>query len=665
MPAGLDASRVAVEPPRDASHGDMATNAAMVLAKPAEMKPRDLAELLVAELLKSDRIETAEIAGPGFVNLRLAVSVWTGLVPHILKVGQSYGDSATGGKVNVEYVSANPTGPMHVGHARGAVFGDALARLLEKTGSEVLREYYINDAGGQITALVDSVLFRMLMLLNRIETDYQTSSISLSSFNSPNLVSQVVGDLRRSQYDFFADKEVCSSFIIKNDVQLRTKLEDVLKSAQHNLMESNKAPPAEAQYQGGYLTAIAERILFRIKKRVLKKEIIEKNSRKNKSSKTKYSEELEPKAIISLIRTATIGKKERTGKREINKSMMALIRQDLSALGVHHDFFRSERDLHTDGSVNKALEELATKGLIYNGVLEPPKGKEPPPDWEPSPQTLFKSTEFGDDSDRALKKSDGSWTYFAPDIAYHYDKFKRGYSQMIDVWGADHIGYIKRMQSATTAITGGEGQLEVKICNLVKLMRGGEPVKMSKRSGNFVTLREVVDKVGKDAVRFMMLTRKNDAPLDFDFDLVKQQSRDNPVFYVQYAHARVCSVLKNAKQAGFAKADINDTALAAADMNLLADVAEINVLQQIGNFPRILLQAAEAREPHRIAFYLGDLAGAFHALWNAGKENISLRFIQEDNREVTLARFALIRATAITLASGLDVIGVTPQDELR
>ncbi len=557
LPDGLDTSRITVEPPRDASHGDMATNAAMVLAKPAEMKPRDVAELLVTELLKSDRIETADIAGPGFVNLRLANAAWTGLVPHILKVGQGYGDGAIGGKVNVEYVSANPTGPMHVGHARGAVFGDALARLLEKTGSEVLREYYINDAGSQVDVLARSALLRM----------------------------------REAQG------------------------EDI-----------GEIP--EGLYPGDYLVPVGEKLA---------------------------SMQLPQDEAVQLAEAKSVAL----------PMMMDMIREDLAALGVSHDFFLSEQSLHDDGSVDKALEELDTKGLIYNGVLEPPKGKEPPPDWEPSPQTLFKSTDFGDDSDRALKKSDGSWTYFAPDIACHNDKFKRGYRQMIDVWGADHIGYIKRMQSATTAITGGEGHLEVKICNLVKLMRGGAPVKMSKRSGSFVTLREVVDEVGKDAVRFMMLTRKNDAPLDFDFDLVKQQSRDNPVFYVQYAHARVCSVLKNAKEAGFTADDLTDGALADADMKLLADAAELNLLQQIGNFPRVLVQAAEAREPHRIAFYLGDLAGAFHALWNAGKENTGLRFIQEDNRELTLARFALIRATALTLAAGLDVIGVTPQDELR
>jgi arginyl-tRNA synthetase len=308
---------------------------------------------------------------------------------------------------------------------------------------------------------------------------------------------------------------------------------------------------------------------------------------------------------------------------------------------------------------------LDDKGLIYQGVLDPPKGKEPPPDWEPQPQTLFKSSAFGDDSDRALKKSDGSWTYFAPDIAYHYDKVQRGYSEMIDVWGADHIGYIKRMQSAVKAITDGAGALEVKVCNLVKLMRGGEPVKMSKRAGSFITLREVVDEVGKDAVRFMMLTRKNDAPLDFDFDVVKDKSRDNPVFYVQYAHARICSVLRNAKQAGFAAETLTDAALAEADLSSLNYAVELGLIRNLSHYPRMLASAAQAREPHRVAFYLMDLAAAFHALWNLGKERLDLRFIQEDDRDGTMARLALIRATAITIASGLDVIGVTPEEEMR
>ncbi|CAI8216661.1 MAG: Arginine--tRNA ligase [Alphaproteobacteria bacterium] len=551
---GLDMTRLTVEPPRDASHGDMATNAAMVLAKAAQMKPRDLAELLVEEVLKSDLIEAAEIAGPGFVNLQLDKAAWHRLVPHILHSGKAYGDGESGDKVNVEYVSANPTGPMHVGHARGAVVGDVLARLLEKTGSDVAREYYINDAGAQVDVLAQSALLRMR-----------------------EAKGETIGEI------------------------------------------------PDGLYPGDYLVPVGE----------------------NLATMDVPKEEAE---ALTMAKSVAL------------PMMMDMIREDLEALGVVHDFFRSEQALHDDASVDKALDELTSKDLIYQGVLEPPKGKEPPPDWEPSPQTLFKSTEFGDDSDRALKKSDGSWTYFAPDIAYHFDKYQRGYAKMIDVWGADHIGYIKRMQSAVNAITDGEAQLEVKICNLVKLMRGGEPVKMSKRSGSFITLREVVDEVGKDAVRFMMLTRKSDAPLDFDFDLVKDKSRDNPVFYVQYAHARIFSVMKNARELGW---QVDDADLATVPLDALEHEAELALVRLLGTYPRMLAAAAQAREPHRVAFYLMDLAAAFHGLWNLGKEELDLRFIQEDDVAGSMARLALIRATALTLRSGFDVIGVTPQDELR
>jgi arginyl-tRNA synthetase len=551
---GLDMSRLTVEPPREAAHGDMATNAAMVLAKAAEMNPRDLAELLVEQLLKSNLVETAEIAGPGFVNLRLDKAAWHKLVPHILSSGEAYGDGKGGDKINVEYVSANPTGPMHVGHARGAVVGDVLARLLEKTGSDVAREYYINDAGAQVDVLGQSALLRMR-----------------------EAKGETIGEI------------------------------------------------ADGLYPGDYLVPVGKKL-----------------------------------AAMNL--PDNDGEQLAAAKAVALPMMMDMIREDLAALGVVHDFFRSEQALHDDASVDKALDELTAKKLIYQGVLDPPKGKEPPPDWEPSPQTLFKSTEFGDDSDRALRKSDGSWTYFAPDIAYHFDKFQRGYAQMIDVWGADHIGYIKRMQSAVNAITDGEAQLEVKICNLVKLMRGGEPVKMSKRAGSFITLREVVDEVGKDAVRFMMLTRKSDAPLDFDFDLVKDKSRDNPVFYVQYAHARIFSVMKNARELGW---QVGDQDLADISLDGLTHEAELGLIQLLGTYPRMLAAAAQAREPHRVAFYLMDLAAAFHGLWNLGKEELALRFIQEDDKDGSMARLALIRATALTLRSGFDVIGVTPQDELR
>ena len=565
LPKDLDLSRIAVEPPRDASHGDMATNAAMVLAKPAGMNPRALAEMLVEELLSAEAIESADIAGPGFVNLRLTPESWLALVPHILRSGLSYGDGAPiaeadGGKVNVEYVSANPTGPMHVGHARGAVFGDALARLLEKTGHEVLREYYINDAGSQVDVLARSALLRMR-----------------------EAQGEAIGEI------------------------------------------------PEGFYPGDYLVPVGKALA-------------------EAHSGLDAQDDAEQVAVAKSVALPM---------------MMDMIRADLDALGVKHDFFLSEQSLHDDGSVQAALDVLDDKGLIYQGVLEPPKGKEPPPDWEPQPQTLFRSSDFGDDSDRALKKADGSWTYFAPDIACHYNKVARGYGRLIDVWGADHIGYIKRMQSAVQAITDGGATLEVKVCNLVKLKRGGEPVKMSKRAGSFITLREVVDEVGKDAVRFMMLTRKNDAPLDFDFDVVKDKSRDNPVFYVQYAHARICSVLRNAEAAGFDKAELQDAALAGGDITALQDPAERALIRSLANYPRMLAAAAEAGEPHRVAFYLMDLAAEFHALWNLGKERLDLRFIQEDDKAGSLARIALIRATAIVIASGLDVIGVTPEEEMR
>ena len=449
---------------------------------------------------------------------------------------------------------------MHVGHARGAVFGDALARLLEKTGHDVLREYYINDAGSQVDVLARSALLRMR-----------------------EAQGEAIGEI------------------------------------------------PEGLYPGDYLVPVGEKLAA------------------EHADLTDKSDDEQ----VAIAKSVAL------------PMMMDMIREDLAALGVTHAYFCSEQSLHDNGAVDNALEVLDGKGLIYQGVLEPPKGKEPPPDWEPQPQTLFKSSDFGDDSDRALKKSDGAWTYFAPDIAYHYDKVQRGYSEMIDVWGADHIGYIKRMQSAVNAITDGAGALEVKVCNLVKLMRGGEPVKMSKRAGSFITLREVVDEVGKDAVRFMMLTRKNDAPLDFDFDVVKDKSRDNPVFYVQYAHARICSVLRNAKEAGFAATDIADGALAKADLAHLKDEAELALIRSLSHYPRMLASAAQAREPHRVAFFLMDLAAAFHALWNLGKERLDLRFIQDDDRDGTLARLALIRATATVIASGLDVIGVTPEEEMR
>ena len=555
-----DLSRISVEPPREASHGDMATNAAMVLGKFSELQPRDLASK-IADLLSEDKdIAAIDIAGPGFINLSLVPSVWQGQVANVLRAGTAYGNSDIGAedKVNIEYVSANPTGPMHVGHARGAVVGDALARLLERANYQVTREYYINDAGSQTDTLARSALIRMREALG-----------------------EDIGDI------------------------------------------------PEGLYPGDYLIGVGQ---------ALAKE---------------YGAALFEKPEVEQIATA---------KSMALPMMMEMIKDDLGVLGVHHDVFLSEQSLHDSGAVDNSLSRLDEMGLIYEGVLEPPKGKTPPPDWEPSPQTLFKSSEFGDDSDRALKKSDGSWTYFAPDIACHLDKFERGYKQMIDVWGADHAGYIKRMKSAVTAVTAGAGNLDVKICQMVKLMRDGEPVKMSKRAGQFITLREVVDEVGKDVVRFMMLTRKNDAPLEFDFVKVQEQSRDNPVFYVQYAHARICSVIRNAEEIFGA---INDDDLADADTHLIDDPAEIALLKMISAFPRVLESAAVNHEPHRIAFYLQDLASTFHSLWNLGKECPDLKFIIEDKKNVTMARVSVIRCCAFVIASGLDIMGVRPEEEMR
>lgn len=559
LPPGLDLSRITVEPPRDASHGDLSTNAAMVLAKPAGAKPRELADRIAAKLAGEEAVTEVTVAGPGFINLRLKPAFWLARIPDMLRAGDAYGasDLGTGEAVNVEYVSANPTGPMHVGHVRGAVFGDALANLLEKIGYRVCREYYINDAGGQIEVLARSAMLRYREALG------ETISIP------------------------------------------------------------------EGLYPGDYLKPVGQALAAMHGKTLL---------------------EMDEAEALKIARETAV------------EAMMELIRGDLAVLGITHEVFFSELSLHRSGAVEKTLKKLEDKGLIYVGVLEPPKG-ELPDDWEPRPQTLFRSTQFGDDTDRALKKSDGSWTYFAPDIAYHLDKFERGYRTLIDVWGADHSGYIKRMRAAIEGVTGGEAEFDVKVCQMVRLFRNGEPVRMSKRAGDFVTLRDVVDEVGKGVVRFMMLTRKNDAPLDFDFAKVMEQSRDNPVFYVQYAHARIHSVLRNAAETG--SYDLSDAALANADRSCLRDEAEMALVRLMATFPRQVEQAALAHEPHRIAFYLDDLAAAFHALWNKGKDDHSLRFIQADDRDATLARLALIRAAAHVIAAGLGILGVEPIEEMR
>ncbi|WP_171212715.1 arginine--tRNA ligase [Ruegeria sp. HKCCA5426] len=558
LPEGLNFDNVAVEPPRDAAHGDMATNAAMVLAKPAKMKPRDIAEVLAGKLAADDRITSAEVAGPGFLNLRLASSVWQGVLAAVLEKGVDYGRSTMGAgqKVNVEYVSANPTGPLHVGHTRGAVFGDALASLLAYSGHDVTREYYINDGGAQVDVLA------------------------------------------RSAYERYREANGLSPEI------------------------------AEGLYPGDYLIPIGEAL------------------------KEKYGDSLidkpESEWLDDLRNFAT-------------DAMMDLIREDLKALGVEMDVFFSEKSLYGTGRIESALQALTDKGLIYEGVLEPPKGKKPE-DWEPREQTLFKSTEHGDDVDRPVKKSDGAWTYFAPDIAYHYDKVTRGFDALIDVFGADHGGYVKRMKAAVSALSDGKVPLDIKLTQLVKLWKNGEPFKMSKRAGNFVTLRDVVDQVGPDVTRFVMLTRKNDAPLDFDFDKVLEQSRENPVFYVQYAHARVMSVLRRAAEAGI---DADDTALAGADLSKIDHASELTVAKKLAEWPRLVEIAARTNEPHRVAFYLYELAGDFHALWNKGNDETQLRFIQDGDVDTSQSKIALARSVSVVISAGLGILGVTPAQEMR
>jgi arginyl-tRNA synthetase len=563
IPAGLDARRVLVEPPRDASHGDLATNAALTLAKEARMNPRALADLLVADLREDPRVQKAEVAGPGFINLTLLPAVYHEVVRAIVVDCEGFGRAGEGAgqPVNVEYVSANPTGPMHVGHGRGAVFGDALANLLAFAGYAVVREYYINDAGGQVDVLARSAYLR-----------YR----------------EALGD------------------------------------------EIGAMP--DGLYPGDYLKPVGEALAREHGRSLLER----------------------PEAEwLPLVRDASIA------------AMMAMIRTDLAALDIRHDVFFSERSL-TQGSVDAiaaTIADLRARGLVYEGRLPPPKGQAIE-DWEDREQTLFRATQFGDDVDRPLLKSDGSYTYFAADIAYHRSKFERGFKVMIDVWGADHGGYVKRMQAAVKAVTGGEGDLDVKLCQLVRLLRGGEPVKMSKRAGEFVTLRDVVDEVGRDAVRFMMLFRKNDATLDFDLAKVVEQSKDNPVFYVQYAHARCASVFRQAREA-LPDVDFDAKTLATADLALLDDEAELELMHRLAQYPRTIEAAAAAHEPHRVAFYLYDLASSFHTLWNKGKDSPQLRFVKQTDKKSTEARLALVHALRCVLGSGLAILGVTAPDEMR
>jgi arginyl-tRNA synthetase len=567
-PAGIDFSRVVVEPPRDATHGDMATNAAMVLAKEAKAKPRDLAEKFAEKLRADDLIAAVDVAGPGFINLALKPQVWADALRTVLREDASYGASVIGKaeKVNVEYVSANPTGPMHVGHCRGAVFGDALASLLQFAGYDVTREYYINDAGAQVDVLARSAFLRYREALG-----------------------DNIGDI------------------------------------------------PEGLYPGDYLVPVGQALA------------------------AEYGDKLKAmseNAWLPIVRNKAID------------MMMAMIKGDLAALHIKHDVFFSERSL-IEGKLNQVaatIDYLRSKGDVYEGRLPPPKGGAPLEDYEDREQTLFRATAFGDDVDRPLKKSDGSYTYFGSDIAYHKSKFDRGFSNLVDVWGADHGGYIKRMQAAVKAVTSGRAALDVKIVQLVKLLRDGEPVKMSKRSGEFVTLREVVDEVGSDAVRFMMLFRKNDAVLDFDLAKVIEQSKDNAVFYVQYGHARGHSIFKNAREVvpDLPEDDSTRAAyLGDARVERLTDPVELSLLKQLALYPRMIEAAAVAHEPHRIAFYLYDLASEFHALWTRGRDLPYLRFIINNDAEITKARLAMVQGVVSVLASGLAVLGVHAPTEMR
>jgi len=554
LAAAPDLDRVTTEPPREAAHGDIATNAAMVLAKAFGLAPRVLAERLAMKLRGQADIAAVEIAGPGFINIRLKPSVWPRVLAAALQRGDGYGRSAMGAglKANVEYVSANPTGPLHVGHVRGAVFGDALAQLLTETGYDVTKEYYINDAGAQVDVVARSAYLRYREALG-----------------------EDIGEI-----------------------------------------------PA-GLYPGSYLKPVGAALAAEHGKTLLA---------------------MDETQWLPIVRARTMA------------LMMDMIRDDLAALNIRQEVFFSEKSLHDSGEVQDTIADLRAAGHVYQGSLPPPKG-EVPEDWEDREQTLFRATAFGDDIDRPLLKSDGSYTYFASDVAYSRNKIKRGYKELIYILGADHGGYVKRLEAVAAALAGpGAVKVIVRLCQLVKLYRGGEPVRMSKRAGEFVTLRDVVDEVGPDVVRFMMLFRKNEAPLDFDFAKVTEQSKDNPVFYVQNAHARTCSVLRNAAEEGIAEGE--------PDFALLTDPAEIDLVRRIAAYPRLLEAAAIAHEPHRVAFYLYDLAAEFHALWNKGKESPHLRFILKDEVRTTITRLAFLRVIRYVLANGLRILGVRPAEEM-
>ncbi len=562
LAAGLDTSRVVFELPRDASHGDLACNAAMVLAKPAGMKPRDLAETLATPLGKIEGVTSVEIAGPGFINLRVEPRLWAEEIDAIIAAGTDYGrnDSGAGKPVNVEYVSANPTGPLHAAHARGAVLGDAMAGLLDFCGWEVTREYYINDAGAQVDVLARSAHLRYREALG------------------------------------------------------------------HDIGEI-----PSGLYPGAYLIEVGAALAAEFGDRFVD---------------TGEADWLAP------VRSFTI------------EAMMAGIREDLQHLGISMDRFSSERGLVDSGAVQAAIDRLTGEGHVYRGILEPPKGKEPE-DWEPREQLLFRASAFGDDTDRPLQKSDGSWTYFASDVAYHMDKLDRTGGPLINIFGVDHGGYVKRMNAAVEALSGSKDMLDIRLCQLVNLMDNGKPVKMSKRAGTFITVRDVIESVGADVIRFIMLTRRSEQTLDFDFAKVTEQSRDNPVFYVQYAHARACSVLRQSadhETAGHEAA--GHQAAGSGVLDQLGDPAEMAVLRQLASWPKLVVSAANAHEPHRVAFYLMDLAAAFHALWTAGRENPDLRFIREDAPALTAARLRLVKATALVIRSGLGVLAITAREEM-
>lgn len=559
----VDFSRLAVEPPRDPAHGDISTNAAMVLSKPLGMNPRALAEQIAAQFAGDADVAETSVAGPGFLNFRLTPAFWQRLVTDIIGKGVDFGRSNLGEglKVNVEYVSANPTGPMHVGHCRGAVVGDTLANLMAFTGYDVTKEYYVNDAGSQIDVLARSVFLRYREALG-----------------------EDVGEIPSGLYpgDYL--------------VPVGQALADEYGPRLHNMPEEE------------WLGIVKERAI---------------------------------------------------------DAMMVMIRDDLATLNVRHDVFFSERSLHADsaGRIRNAINDLTFKGHVYKGKLPPPKGQLPE-DWEDREQTLFRSTEVGDDIDRPLMKSDGSYTYFAADVAYFKDKFDRGFSEMIYVLGADHGGYVKRLEALNRAVSEGKTKLTVLLCQLVKLYRNGEPVKMSKRSGDFVTLRDVVEEVGCDSVRFMMLYRKSSESLDFDFAKVTEQSKDNPVFYVQYAHARCASVMRQALEV-FPDIDLSPEVLAAADLSELSHESELALIGKLGEYPRMLEAAASGQEPHRVAFYLYDLASMLHAHWNKGRDEPSLRFVNDKNRHSTVARLGLVFAVASVLKSGLLITGTDAPEEMR